>query len=141
MPKVPIPSGWNQRVQSAILQAVSLGRHCFVAIVARMANSPKASKRLVAENEDFKSQVESLREELRLKVVRMGRVPSQRRPHYSPTERLSILQLRAARGWNMAQTADRFLLSPSDDLVVDGPVGRGRRICLAADPRAGQQVP
>ena len=66
MTKVPIPSGWNKRVQSAILQAISLGRHCFVAIVARMANSPKASERLVAENEHLKFEVESLREELRL---------------------------------------------------------------------------
>ncbi len=38
MPKLPIPSGWNKRVQSAILQAISLSRHCFVTIVARMAN-------------------------------------------------------------------------------------------------------
>ncbi len=113
MTKLPIPSGWNKRVQSAILQAISLSRHCFVTIVARMANSPKASERLVAENEHLKFEVESQREELRLKDVRMARVPSQRRPHYSPTERLSILQLRAARGWNMAQTADRFLLSPT----------------------------
>ncbi len=113
MPKLPIPSSWNKRVQSGILQAISLGRHCFVSIVARMANSPKASERLVAENEHLKFEVESLREELRLKDARMARVPSQRRPHYSPTERLSILQLRAARGWNMAQTADRFLLSPT----------------------------
>ncbi len=113
MPKLPIPRGWSNRVESSILQAISLGRHCFVSIVARMANSPKAANRIVAQNERLKHEVESLREELRLKDARMARVPSQRRPHYSPTERLSILQLRAARGWNMAQTADRFLLSPT----------------------------
>ena len=33
MTKLPIPSGWNKRVQSAILQAISLSRHCFVASV------------------------------------------------------------------------------------------------------------
>ena len=113
MPKLPIPSGWNKRVQSAILQAISLARRCFVSIVAPMANSPKASERFVAENEHLKLEVESLREELTLKDARMARLPSQRRPHYSAIERLSILQLRAARGWNMAQTADRFLLSPT----------------------------
>ena len=113
MTKVPIPSGWNKRVQSAILQAISLGRHCFISIVARMANSPNAVDRIVAENEHPKQEVESLRVELRLKDARMARLPSQRRPHYSSTERLSILQLRASRGWNMAETADRFLLSPT----------------------------
>lgn len=111
--KIPIPKGWNKRVQSAILQAISLGRHCFVSIVARMANSPNAVDRIVAENEHLKHEVESLRVELRLKDARMARLPSQRRPHYSSTERLSILQLRASRGWNMAETADRFLLSPT----------------------------
>ena len=83
MTKLPIPSGWNKRVQSAILQAISLGRHCFVSIVARTANSPKAADRVVAQNERLKHEVESLREELRLKDVRMARVPSQRRPYYS----------------------------------------------------------
>ncbi len=90
--KIPIPKGWNKRVQSAILQAISLGRHCFVSIAARMANSPNAVDRIVAENEHLKHEVESLRVELRLKDARMARLPSQRRPHYSSTERLSILQ-------------------------------------------------
>ena len=113
MPQLAIPRGWNKRVQSAILQAISLGRHCFFLIVGRMANSPRALDPVVAENERFRHEVELLREELRLKDARMARVPSHRRPQYSPTERLAILQLRAARGWNMAETADRFLLSPT----------------------------
>ena len=40
---IPIPKGWNERVQSAILHATSLGWHCFVSIVSRLANSPKAA--------------------------------------------------------------------------------------------------
>src|SRR5262249_31854401 len=39
------------------------------------------------------------REELRLKDARMSRIPAHRRPHYQATERLAILELRAARGW------------------------------------------
>ncbi len=78
-----------------------------------MARSPKALDRAVAETERLRHEVELFREELRLKDARMARVPSHRRPHYSPTERLAVLQLRAARGWNMAETADRFLLSPT----------------------------
>ncbi len=113
MPQLTLPRGWNKRVQSAILQAISLGRHCFFLIVGRMARSPKALDRAVAETERLRHEVELFREELRLKDARMARVPSHRRPRYSPTERLSILQLRAARGWNMAETADRFLLSPT----------------------------
>ncbi len=36
-----------------------------------------------------------------------------RRPHYRGTERLRILELKAARGWSNAQAADRFFLGPA----------------------------
>jgi len=38
----------------------------------------------------------------------MLRVPAHHRPHYPPMERLAILELRAARGWSLAQTASRL---------------------------------
>ena len=41
----------------------------------------------------------------------MQRIPPQRRPHYPPIERLAILELRAARGWSLAQTARRLLVT------------------------------
>ena len=42
----------------------------------------------------------------------MERIPPQRRPHYPPVERLAILELRAARGWSLAQTARHVLVTP-----------------------------
>ena len=51
-----------------------------------------------------------LEEELRLKDLRMQRVPPRRHPHYRGTERMAILELRAARGWSNAQTAERMLV-------------------------------
>ena len=42
----------------------------------------------------------------------MTRIPAQRRPHYPPTERLAILELRAARGWSTAETPRRLLVTP-----------------------------
>jgi hypothetical protein len=48
------------------------------------------------------------REEMRLKDARMERIPPAQRPHYLPTERLAILELRAARGWSLAQTGAVF---------------------------------
>ena len=38
-------------------------------------------------------------EELRIKDERMKRILPHKRPHYSPVERMSILELRAARAW------------------------------------------
>jgi hypothetical protein len=92
MPKIAVPRGWNKRVQTGILQAISLGRHCFVSIVARMAKSPKASERLVAENEHLRFEVASLREELRLKDARMARYP--------PSVALTTPPLNACRFWS-----------------------------------------
>ena len=52
-----------------------------------------------------------LREELRIKDARMAHLPAHRRPHYPPMERMAILELRAARGWSLAQTAKAFLVT------------------------------
>ena len=41
----------------------------------------------------------------------MKRVDPQKRPHYVPTERIAILELRAARGWSAQQTAEAFLVT------------------------------
>ena len=45
--------------------------------------------------------------------TRMSVIAPHRRPRYAPTERLAILELRAARGWSLQQTANAFLLTPA----------------------------
>jgi len=42
----------------------------------------------------------------------MSRLAPQKRPHYLPTERMAILELRAARGWTVDQTAAAFHVTP-----------------------------
>jgi len=54
--------------------------------------------RLAAQVERLREDCAQLREEIRIKDARMGRILPQRRPHYSPHERMAILELRAARG-------------------------------------------
>ena len=49
-----------------------------------------------------------LREEMHITDVRMARIPPHQRPLYQPTERTAILQLKAARGWSLEQTAKAF---------------------------------
>ena len=56
-----------------------------------------------------------LREELRIIGARMQRVDPHRRPQYTAVERMAILQLRAMRGWNKAETARRFFVT--DDTI------------------------
>jgi transposase InsO family protein len=63
---------------------------------------------LAAKTDQVQQDAALTREETRIKDARMARVPPSQRPHYSPTERLAILELRAARGWSLAQTAAVF---------------------------------
>src|SRR5260370_40550543 len=39
-------------------------------------------------------------------------IPSPLRPFFRPTERLAILELKAARGWSLEQTAKAFFVCP-----------------------------
>ena len=63
----------------------------------------------------MESEVAMLREELRINGARMQRIAPHRRPQYTPIERMAILELRAIRGWNKAETARHFFVS--DDTV------------------------
>ena len=36
----------------------------------------------------------------RIKDARMKRIDPQKRPHYVPSERMAVLELRAARAWS-----------------------------------------
>jgi helix-turn-helix protein len=44
---------------------------------------------------------------------RMQHIEAQKRPHYPPTGRLAILELRAARNRSLAQAARIFLVTPA----------------------------
>jgi predicted RNA polymerase sigma factor len=48
---------------------------------------------------------------MRIKDVRMAQLDPHHRPHYPPTERLAILELKAARSWSLEQTAKAFLVT------------------------------
>ncbi len=41
----------------------------------------------------------------------MARISPHRRPQYRPVERMAILELRAAQGWSLRQTAKTFLVT------------------------------
>jgi len=74
-----------------------------------------------AEGDRLQQEIQLLREEIRIKDARMEQIEAHRRPHYPPTARLAILELRAARGWSLAQTARIFLVTP---LTIASWMGR-----------------
>ncbi len=112
-PNIPLPKAWSNHIKSGILHVISLARIALVAASGRTAQSRKAHIRLRAELAEARREISQLKEELRLKDLRMTRVCPRRRPHYRAVDRMAILELRAARGWSRRQTAKRFLLQPA----------------------------
>ena len=106
---LPLPKGWPERVRSAVVHAISIAQFSIVYTRSWAANNRNARIRLKTQNDRLHQEVALLTEEMRIKDARMLRIPAQRRPHYPPIERLAILELRAARNWNAAQTARRLL--------------------------------
>ncbi len=110
--RVPLPRGWPQAVKSTMLHVISLAQYTMAHTRSWAVNSQVARVRLKSENDRLRQQVALLTEEIRIKDARMKRTAPQRRPHYVPAERMSILELRAARAWSLQQTADAFLVTP-----------------------------
>ncbi len=107
-----LPDHWPRQVRSAIVHTISMATVGFTHAMARVANNPDAQIRAQAEIDRLHREVDLLREEARIKDARMERLPAQRRPHYRPSDRLAILELRAARAWSQAETARRLLVTP-----------------------------
>src|SRR3989441_370196 len=107
-----LPRGWPRRIRSAAVHAISLSTFALTAALGWAAQSLNPRLRLRAEIERLQQEIQLLREETRIKDSRMQQIEAQKRPHYPPTERLAILELRAARNWSLAQTARTFLVTP-----------------------------
>ena len=112
-PEFPAVSVWPKSVRSIVLHVLSMAHYAMAAARGWAANSINARVRLTAQNNGLKQEVELLREELRIKDARAARIPARHRPRYRPTERMAILELKAIRSWNTAQTARRFQIEPA----------------------------
>lgn len=103
----PLPNQWTRHIKAGMLHAISLASVAITAAQGRLADRDQLRARL----DQAHTEIALLREELAIKDSRWLRARPKRRPHYSPTQRLRILQLRAARGWTLEKTSRVFLLS------------------------------
>ncbi len=110
-PGIPSSRAWSHSVKSAVLHVISLAQFAIAYTRGWAVNSPNARVRLKSHLEQAKQEIALLREQMRIKDARMASIPPQCRPHYPPTERLAILEIKAARGWSLAQTAAAFLVT------------------------------
>ena len=110
-PSIPLPTDWPKHVKEGIGHVIALAQVTLTAARARSATKRDIIARLRAELAEAQREICLLAEELRLKNLRLGRVTPRGRPHYRGTERMAILELRAARRWSKSQTAGRLLLA------------------------------
>ena len=108
---IPVPRSWPKRVKSAVLHLISLAQFILAHARGWTANCVNPRVRQQGELDRATQEIALLREEIRIKDARMTQLPPHRRPYYPPTERMAILQLRAARCWSLEQTARVFLLT------------------------------
>ncbi len=124
---IPLPKQWNRSVRSGVLAAISLARFAIAYTRGWAAESTSARMRLTAGNDRLKAEAGMLREEIRIKDARMALIAPRARPFYPPVERMAILELRAARGSSLEETARRFLVTAATiaswvrRLEEDGP--------------------
>ncbi len=102
---IRLPKQWPEHIKSGILHAISLAS----VVLSYARGRATGRRRLQAELEQANTEIALLREELYIKDGRWKRSRSRRRPHYTPSQRMRILQLRAARGWTLEKTARVFL--------------------------------
>ena len=107
----PLPRGWTKTVRSSVLHAISVASTALTRAWASGASSRRRTTRLLAELDRAETEIALLNEELAIKNDRLVRVPPRRRPHYCATDRMRILQLRAAHGWSTTQTAAVFAVT------------------------------
>jgi len=103
-----VPRNWSASIQAAMLQVIALAQYSLAYTRSWATNCPNERLRLTSKAHQLQQEVALLREEIRIKDLRMATIPAARRPHYRPTERLAILELRAARCWSLEQTARVF---------------------------------
>jgi hypothetical protein len=87
---ISLPPSWPDHAKAAFLQAPGMAHMAMAHIRGRCAGSPVAEVSLNADNDRFRSELELLREELRIKDARMARLPARHRPRYSRTPRKPI---------------------------------------------------
>ncbi len=106
-----MPKGWPASVKSAVIHTVALAQYVAVFTRSWAADCPIARVRLKAKLDRANQEIANLREEMRIKDARMASIPPHRRPQYPPTERMAILELKAARCWSLERTAKAFLVT------------------------------
>jgi hypothetical protein len=109
---IPLPKDWPQHIKLAVIHSVALSHRAITFSRSFAINSSIERVRLAGELDRVQNENALLQEELRIKDVRMAILSPRKRPQYSPQGRMGVLELKAARAWNLAETARTFMVEP-----------------------------
>ena len=136
-----LPKAWTKHVRAGVLNVISLAHFAIVHARGCAMNSSIPRVRLVAELEEARAEIALFQEELRIKDARLAKIDPRHRPHYPPTERLAILELRAARAWSAAETARRFYVEPATIALWMKRLDDGGETALVKTPEPVNRFP
>jgi transcriptional regulator with XRE-family HTH domain len=105
---IPIPRQWPSFIKSAFIHTISLASAVFTSAYILGSKRKSTNTRQNAELAQAYQEIALLQEEMNIKDKRFQLIVPHRRPYYSPTQRMQILKLRAARRWSVSQTARAF---------------------------------
>jgi putative transposase len=109
--QIPLPKAWSTQFKSTVLHVIALAQYALIYSRSWAADGSNQRVRLRAECDRLEQEAALLREEIRIKDLRMTQIEPPRRPHYPPSARMAILELRTVRCWSLEQTAQTFLLT------------------------------
>jgi transposase len=89
-----------------IAQAYQLAR-------SRLASASSPVMRTMMQRDALFSQIQWLKRELEILRQQREDCPANKRPEYSPEQRLAIIQLMRQRNWSAAVAAKRFVVHPN----------------------------
>jgi hypothetical protein len=124
-----------------MLHVISLAQFAMAYTRGWAANCGIERIRLRAERDRAFEEVAWMREVSRIKDARMARIAPQLRPHYLPTERLAILELKAARSWSLEQTARVFQVTSATIASWVKRVNEERSVALVQMPTPVNRFP
>ena len=107
---ITIPENWSPMIRKAMLYVFAKAHHVILGNWSECENS-KSWDRQCAGHFDRSNTEDSQKDDIfRIIQARLGRVSPSKRPRYTSCERMNILEIKAAKGWNNKRTAEVFLV-------------------------------
>jgi len=107
---ISLRKNWPECVKVAVIRCVALAHRAITYSRSFAIKSDIERVRLAGQFDRAQNEIALLREESRIMDARMAKLAPHRRPRYAAQERMAILELKAARAWNLADTARTFLV-------------------------------